>query len=72
MNLHGTSVVTNATISGNTASSYNTGSNVQSGMLLGYGGGSNMKLRNSILAGNVNGTDIGVGAGTQVIAACVG
>lgn len=71
--LYGTSVVINATISGNSAVSYNAGSNVQSGMLLGYGGDSNLQLRNSIIAGNAGGTDLGVsGAGVGMTACVVG
>lgn len=71
--LYGTSVVINATISGNSAASYNAGSNVQSGMLLGYGGDSNLQLRNSIIAGNAGGTDLGVsGAGAGMTSSVAG
>lgn len=57
---YGNSSAVNATISANTATSYNSGANVRSGILLGYGGDSKLQLRNSIIAGNANATDLGV------------
>jgi hypothetical protein len=42
-------------------------------MLLGYGGDSNLQLRNSIIAGNANATDFGaVGNGVGMTACVVG
>lgn len=67
----GASTVTNATISANSATSYSAGSNVRSGILLGYGSGgtSNLQLRNCIIAGNANGSDVGAQGGSEGVTA---
>ncbi len=68
---YGPSTVTNTTISANTATSYNASSNVRSGIMLGYGGDSNLNLRNSIIAGNANATDFGVSGTGEGMTSCV-
>ncbi len=68
---YGSSTLTNSTVSANTATSYNASSNVQSGIMLGYGSGSKISLRNSIIAGNANATDFGVSGTTETMTSCV-
>jgi hypothetical protein len=68
---YGNSFITNTTISANSAISYNAGANVRSGVLLAYGGTTSVQLRNSIVAGNANGTDVGVSDSSNVMTACV-
>lgn len=68
---YGNSVITNATISANSAISYNAGANVRSGVLIAYGGTTSAQLRNSIIAGNANGTDVGVSGSSNVMTACL-
>jgi hypothetical protein len=68
---YGNSLITNTTISANNAISYNAGAYVRSGVLLAYGGTTSVQLRNSIIAGNANGTDVGVSGSSNVMTACV-
>jgi hypothetical protein len=68
---YGNSLIASTTISANSAISYNAGANVRSGVLLAYGGTTSVQLRNSIIAGNANGTDVGVSGSSNVMTACV-
>lgn len=69
--------LTNTTVSANTATSYNGASHLQSGIMAGFGdvnlngGDSNLQLRNSIIAGNTSGADIGVAGTHEVMTSCV-
>lgn len=68
---YGTSLVTNTTICANSAASYNASSTVRSGALLGYGGDSKLQIRNSIIAGNANGSDLGISGSSETMTSSV-
>lgn len=70
---YGAVTVTNSTISANTATTNNASVKVLSGVMLGYTNDSNMLLRNSIVAGNADGSDFGaIGVGETVTSCVVG
>jgi hypothetical protein len=68
---YGQSTVVNSTISANLANTLNASVNVRSGIMLGYGGNSNVQLRNSIIAGNENGADFGALGTSEAMTSCL-